>query len=203
MSYLFKIFMSIGMGYLKESTIYATALTVLDGDTFFCRNMRNSTVVKIRIANIDAPEMGQVPHGLISKTFLSNLITKDRNFRRIMRIQLIKPGSHGSYVAKVFLMENKINGNEIPLQRILLRSGMAFSYEGKTDEATGTTRDQLYAMENRRGMWKWNRKNRPMEPWLWRRQYGINSQEETPNQYIDRLRYEHETKNNTNNNLVE
>lgn len=192
MNSLFKFLTNIGLGYFRETTIYATALQVLDGDTFFCRNIKNSEVLKIRLANIDAPEIQQAPHGLISKNFLSNLITKNKSFKRVMRIELIKPSSHKSFLAKVYLMENKTGGSEVYLQRILLRMGMAFSHEERTDDPFQTTRDQIYAMDKRNGMWKWNKKDRPMEPWIWRRQNGIDIQEETPSQYIDRLKYEQE-----------
>ena len=53
-------------------------IKVIDGDTVIGKS--NDTEIKIRLSEIDAPEMNQ-PFGLNSKECLSNLIKKNNNLQ--------------------------------------------------------------------------------------------------------------------------
>ena len=53
-------------------------IRVIDGDTVIGKS--NDTEIKIRLSEIDAPEMNQ-PFGLNSKECLSNLIKKNNNLQ--------------------------------------------------------------------------------------------------------------------------
>ena len=130
---------------------------VLDGDTCTLLVSGNKQI-KIRIAFLDAPELGQ-PFGYRAKQAMSNLLI-GKNV--VVRPHTIDP--YGRLVGLVY-----VEGVDAGLQ--MLRHGLAWCYARYLPEATVDIQSsyrqaEAEAGEQRRGLWS---EHGPVEPWLFRR----------------------------------
>ncbi|CSS42551.1 MULTISPECIES: thermonuclease family protein [Enterobacteriaceae] len=143
--------------YILSSSLYANAaniqgkvIRVLDGDTI--EILQNKTPVRIRLANIDAPEKKQA-YGRWSTDQLKSLIAEQS-----VRVTYSHNDRYGRIIGRVFTT----SGSEA--NRFMVQSGAAWVYERyNVDESLPAL--QREAQEQKRGLWA---DANPVPPWEWR-----------------------------------
>ena len=139
-------------------TAYATDVTckvvaISDGDTFTCLTDARQQI-KIRMAEIDAPEKNQ-PYGSKAQQALSGMI-----FQQQVRINIQETDRYGRSVGRVHVGSIDVNAN-------LVAIGAAWMYrQYSVDRSLSQLEDQ--ARLSRRGLWALPESER-MAPWDWRR----------------------------------
>lgn len=138
----------------SPSLVIAACLIVgvIDGDTLTAKC--DGTEVKVRLAEIDAPEKKQA-FGQNSKQSLSSLC-----FNKHADVYIQTTDRYGRSVARVVC--NGTDANAAQISR-----GMAWVYD---KYATDPHLYQLQeiAISERRGLWK---DSDPIQPWEWRQQH--------------------------------
>jgi micrococcal nuclease len=139
-----------GLAHSDEFT--AKVIAVLDGDTVLIR--REGGLVKIRLAEIDAPEKVQT-FGETPKQSLSRMVLGKQ-------VQLVTQAvdQYGRLVAHL-----NVNGLDVNAEQI--RRGMAWEYSNFHNNQA------LIALQNEakqapRGLWA---QSNPTPPWEWRKQH--------------------------------
>lgn len=130
--------------------LFCTVVGVADGDTLTARC--DIEQIKIRLAEIDAPEKRQ-PFGMKSKQSLSELC-----FQRKAEIRQVDRDRYGRVVARVRCDDVDANAEQI-------RRGMAWVYDKYAKDAS------LYKLQDearvmRTGLWA---DPDPIPPWNWRK----------------------------------
>ena len=123
----------------------------MDGDTFKLLT-QDSTIVKVRLANIDCPEKKQ-PFSKRAKEFTSRAI-----FGKTVCVDIIKKDRYGRSIAKV-LYNDSLN-----LSSQLVKNGLAWHYLKYSKNPT------LQAMEDearKKKIGLWQDPN-AIPPWEWR-----------------------------------
>ena len=140
----------LAVGFLSAYTPLEN-IRVVDGDTI--RAEAKGKEIKIRLVEIDAPEMNQ-PFGAQSKNFLNRLLYgKD--------VTLISQGEdrYGRTLGEIFANGESANA-------LMIKSGFAWVYDRYVkDSSLYKYQDQAKA-ENL-GLW---RAKDPIAPWVWRKQ---------------------------------
>lgn len=145
----------------------ARVVAVLDGDTVLVK--RASGLVKIRLAEIDAPEVGhagmggQPPnsqkdqeYGMASRQSLSELVLK-----KSVHVSSQAVDSYGRMVAHLVVDGRTINEEQ-------LRRGMAWEYSNyHSNKVYIALQDE--AQKARRGLWA---QANPVPPWQWRKTHA-------------------------------
>jgi endonuclease YncB( thermonuclease family) len=145
------------------SEIQGRVVAIVDGDTFTLLTADNRQV-KIRLAEIDAPESGQ-PFGNRSKQVLSDLI-----FGEKVRVVVQTIDRYGRFVGRPYV-------GDIDVCAEMVRTGAAWAYRRYLRD------DRLLSLESQartaeRGVWSLSEaQNTP--PWEWRRSGG---QQGAPNE---------------------
>jgi endonuclease YncB( thermonuclease family) len=148
---------------LLFSATYAAELTgrvvgIADGDTFTLLTADNQQV-KIRLAEIDAPESGQ-PYGNKSKQALSSLV-----FGKDVRVIVQTTDRYGRTVGRPYI------GN-LDICEEMVRMGAAWAYrEYLRDQGLLTV--EAEARTKKRGLWGLSEAQNTA-PWEWRRSGGGN-----------------------------
>ncbi len=126
-------------------------IRVVDGDTI--RAEANGKEIKVRLIEIDAPEMNQ-PFGVQSKIFLNRLLNKKN-------VTLISQGEdrYGRTLGEIYADGENAN-------KLMIRSGFAWVYDRYAkDSSLYDYQDQARAKSL--GLWK---AKDPIAPWVWRKQ---------------------------------
>ena len=123
---------------------------VVDGDTVHV--FSKGEVLKVRLVEIDTPEMDQ-PHGEEAKEYLENLL-KDG----YINLDISGTDIYKRKLGRVYWKEKDIN-------RLMVKSGHAWVYDQYVTDQT-FFEDQNYARSRKLGLWK---SNAPIQPWQWRR----------------------------------
>lgn len=135
----------------------STLLRVIDGDRVIASFQGKPT--KIRLACIDAPEIGQAPHGRIARNTLIGLLPSHSS----IKVQPINYDQYGRLVANVFTLGGIDIGEE------LIRLGLVFVYQANESHCDGPKllliEDQ--ARQSRIGIWK-DAPQGITRPWLYR-----------------------------------
>ena len=126
-----------------------TAIT--DGDTFKLLK-KDSTLIRVRIANIDCPERKQ-PFSKRAKQFTSDAI-----FNKVVEIQVLKKDRYGRFIANV------IYNNSLNLGKELLKAGLAWHYVKYSNDSTLQVLEDK-ARSNKVGLWQ---DPNSIAPWKWR-----------------------------------
>ena len=124
---------------------------ISDGDTLTV--LVDKKPIKIRIAEIDAPESKQ-PFGARSKQSMSDLC-----FRSVADVVEVARDRYGRTVAKV-----NCGGQDVATSQV--RAGMAWDYDRYSRPDSPLYAEQAAAKDARRGLWA---DKDPMAPWEWRR----------------------------------
>ena len=150
MKFIFLLLLSFNAAYLISYTPLEN-IRVVDGDTI--RAEAKGKEIKIRLVEIDAPEMNQ-PFGKQSKNFLNRLLyEKD--------VTLISKGEdrYGRTLGEIYANGESANA-------LMIKSGFAWVYDRYVkDSSLYQYQDQAKA-ENL-GLW---RAKDPIAPWMWRKQ---------------------------------
>ena len=144
---------------LAQDIIHGRFVAVTDGDTIKVLTTENQ-LFRIRIAWIDAPEMGQA-FGRRAKQFMGTLV-----FGKDVELRPHVIDRYGRTVAMVF-----VDGRDVGLE--LIKAGLAWAYEYYLPEASPQIQAQYTAAEtaarvSRRGLWVDG--NSAVPPWEWRRE---------------------------------
>ena len=142
------------------------AKSVYDGDTFRVINSETGEELKIRLACIDAPEKKQ-DLGIASRDYLRSLLNQNPN--KII-LAIAEKDRYGRSVAEVFIPNPKNSNEELPVNGMMLKAGMAFYYAQYANSCKDNA--QIYeqlekeAQRSRLGVWK---SANPMKPWEYRK----------------------------------
>ena len=137
-------------GWAQSAEFTAKVIAVLDGDTVLVR--RASGLVKIRLAEIDAPEKAQI-FGEASKQSLSGMVLGKQ-----VKVVSQAVDQYGRLVAHL-----SVDGLEVNAEQI--RRGMAWEYSNFHSNKILITM-QNEAQQAPRGLWA---QNNPTPPWEWRK----------------------------------
>ncbi|EJG8033476.1 TPA: thermonuclease family protein [Escherichia coli] len=131
--------------------IQGKVIRVLDGDTI--EVLQNKKPVRIRLANIDAPEKKQA-FGRWSANQLKALLAAQP-----VTVTYTQTDRYGRIIGRVFTT----NGTDA--SRFMVQSGAAWVYERyNTDKSLPAL--QREAQEQKRGLWA---DTNPVPPWEWRK----------------------------------
>lgn len=137
-------------GFLSAAEMRGKVIRVLDGDTI--EVLQDKKPVRIRLANIDAPEKTQA-FGRWSTNQLKGLVAAQP-----VTVTYTQTDRYGRIIGNVFMT----NGTEA--SRFMVQSGAAWVYEHyNTDKALPDL--QREAQKQKRGLWA---DSQPMPPWEWR-----------------------------------
>ena len=140
----------LAVGFLNAYTPLEN-IRVVDGDTI--RAEAKGKEIKIRLVEIDAPEINQ-PFGAQSKNFLNRLLNEKD-------VTLISQGEdrYGRTLGEIYANGESANA-------LMIKSGFAWVYDRYVkDSSLYKYQDQAKA-ENL-GLW---RAKDPIAPWVWRKQ---------------------------------
>lgn len=130
--------------------IQGKVIRVLDGDTI--EVLQDKKPIRVRLANIDAPEKKQA-FGRWSTNQLKALLAGQS-----VTVSYTQTDRYGRIIGRVFTM----NGTEA--SRFMVQSGVAWVYERyNVDESLPAL--QREAQEQKRGLWA---DPKPVPPWEWR-----------------------------------
>ncbi|ECF6858224.1 hypothetical protein S886_23560 [Salmonella enterica subsp. arizonae] len=125
-------------------------IRVLDGDTI--EVLQENKPVRVRLANIDAPEKKQA-YGRWSTNQLKSLIAAQS-----VTVTYTQSDRYGRIIGRVFTT------NGIEANQFMVNSGAAWVYERyNTDDELPAL--QLEAQKMKRGLWA---DSQPLPPWEWR-----------------------------------
>lgn len=136
---------------LLSATITGRVVSVHDGDTLTV--LEGTTQIKVRLAEIDAPELKQ-PFGTRAKFALAS-----RVFARDVRVECAGKDRYGRVLGTVFLGQESVN-------LWLVRNGWAWRYE-KYSKSEALKAAQDVAKNGKLGLWA---DPNPIPPWEWRKQ---------------------------------
>jgi len=139
---------------LLAATLACSVIGIADGDTLTARCEMSSGLenVKIRLAEIDAPEKAQA-FGTRSRQNLAALC-----FKKAAIVKSLGADRYGRTIARV-----ECNGTDASAEQV--RVGMAWVFDRyATDNLLYTLQDE--ARNERRGLWS---DIEPMAPWEWRK----------------------------------
>ncbi|TXI13288.1 MAG: thermonuclease family protein [Pedobacter sp.] len=130
--------------------VSGVASNVHDGDTFKL-TIADGTILKIRLANIDAPELTQA-HGLASRDFLKSLIDQKN-----VSVELQTKDKYTRLVGVVFLNNQNVN-------QALVANGQAWHYLKYSKDSELFSIEKM-AKAHKKGLWK---DENPTPPWKYR-----------------------------------
>ena len=148
--YFYLLAFCFAIGFLNAYTPLKN-IQVVDGDTI--RAEANGKEIKIRLVEIDAPEINQ-PFGAQSKNFLNRLLyEKD--------VTLIARGEdrYGRTLGEIYANGESTN-------TLMIKSGFAWVYDRYVKDSSLYKYQDLAKAENL-GLW---RAKNPIAPWVWRKQ---------------------------------
>jgi endonuclease YncB( thermonuclease family) len=139
----------IALGVQAE-TFTAKVIAVLDGDTVLI--LHNGKAIKVRIANIDAPEKTQA-FGKQSRESLLEMVGKKQ-----VQIDSQAVDQYGRIVGLI-----EVDGRNVNQEQV--KRGMAWEYSHYHSDKTYLLL-QSDAQQVRRGLWA---QSSPQAPWQWRK----------------------------------
>ncbi|RCW91313.1 thermonuclease family protein [Winogradskyella arenosi] len=134
-----------------QSILYGKVTAITDGDTFKLLQ-KDSTLIRVRLANIDCPERKQ-PFSKRAKQFASDAV-----FGKNIEIVVLNKDRYGRYIANVIYDVDKNLSEE------LLKAGYAWHYVRYSNDST------LQDIEDKARKIKiglWGDPN-AIAPWSWR-----------------------------------
>ena len=150
MKFIYLLLLSFNAAFLISYTPLEN-IRVVDGDTI--RAEAKGREIKIRLVEIDAPEINQ-PFGVQSKNFLNKLLNEKD-------VTLISQGEdrYGRTLGEIYANGESANA-------LMIKSGFAWVYDRYVkDSSLYQYQDQ--AKSENLGLW---RAKDPIAPWMWRKQ---------------------------------
>ncbi len=146
---------TLSVTYAQLPLMQGRVVRVLDGDTF--ELLQNSTKVRCRIVEIDAPELSQ-PFGKSSGDSLRKLL--------LNQCITCHPLAH-DYYHRWLVKVTHLNGHPLTLDSLLIAKGWAWSVRGWNLKGYDANADLLQADARwyNRGLWACPA---PVPPWIWR-----------------------------------
>lgn len=135
----------------SQSTMSGKVVGIMDGDTFKLLTA-DSTLVKVRLANIDCPEKKQ-PFSARAKEFTSNAI-----FGKTVTISILKTDRYKRYISNVTYNDS------LSLCHELVKNGLAWHFVRYSNDSTLQQLEDE-AKEDKVGLWQ---DPKPIAPWVWR-----------------------------------
>lgn len=136
---------------VKKETIVGKVVGITDGDTFKLLTI-DSTLIKVRLANIDCPERKQ-PFSKRAKQFASDAI-----FNKTVTLNVLKKDRYRRYVSNV------IYDDSLSLSHELVRNGLAWHYKKYSKDSLLQALEDN-AKRNKVGLWQ---DKNAIPPWEWR-----------------------------------
>lgn len=153
--HLLHIIICLGVIFLphqvQAETFRGEVIKILDGDTVDVLVKR--TPVRIRLAEIDAPEKSQ-PYGQRSRQALSAIV-----FRKVVDVVTSDKDRYGRVIGTLFLQGNNVN-------KEMVRLGMAWAYPAYLTDLDYVV-VEAGAREARIGLWA---EMNPQSPWEFRKE---------------------------------
>ena len=148
--FIYLLGLCLAVGFLNAYTPLEN-IRVVDGDTI--RAEAKGKEIKIRLVEIDAPEMDQ-PFGAQSKNFLNRLLYKKN-------VKLISQGEdrYGRILGEIYVDGESANTS-------MIKSGFAWVYDRYAKNLSSYEYQNL-AKANNLGLWG---TKDPIAPWVWRKQ---------------------------------
>lgn len=147
---VFVLLLSPALAAAQPHTLTGEVVAVHDGDTLTI--LENRTQTKIRLAEIDAPELGQ-PYGKKAKNELSSLA-----FNKTASIIVEGLDRYGRTIGRITVEGMDVNAE-------LVKRGAAWVYRKYSKDPSFLTLEQK-AREARTGLWAIPE---PIPPWEWRK----------------------------------
>lgn len=138
---------------------------VHDGDTFTLKSGRS--LYKVRLAEVDAPELGQV-FGKQARTF-----TEKMALGRRVRVNVAMIDRYGRRVGEVIVEDGRVLNEE------LVHAGWAWYYRVDPVKNERMQRLEQYAFAHKLGLWV---EKEPLPPWEFRRESRIPEAPESVSQ---------------------
>ncbi|MBT5868246.1 MAG: hypothetical protein HOH38_05355 [Nitrospinaceae bacterium] len=135
-------------------TVNGEVILVQNGDTLTLKTERDK-LYKVRLANIDAPEMAQ-PFGKSARRLATDLALGKK-----IRVNYTFKDKYDRIVGEVFLPDGKLLNEE------MLKAGLAWHYRVKFPHSSFLERLEYKAWGKHLGLWL--QKN-PIPPWEFRRE---------------------------------
>jgi micrococcal nuclease len=145
-------------------------ISVKDGDTLILKDKRDK-LYKVRLADIDAPEIGQ-PFGRPAKRLLEDLALE-----KIVRVNYTQVDKYNRLIGEVFLPDGKMLNEEA------LKAGLAWHYRVKNPHSTFLEKMEYKAWKKNLGLWV---QDKPIPPWEFRRETRVP----TPPSDADNMDYD-------------
>ncbi|WP_047547305.1 thermonuclease family protein [Psychroserpens sp. Hel_I_66] len=141
----------IGIVNLQKEVITGKITAITDGDTFKLLK-KDSTLIRVRLANIDCPERKQ-PFSKRAKQFTSDAI-----FGKNVEILVLNKDRYGRFIANV-IYDDKKN-----LSKELLKNGFAWHFVKYSNDSTLQILEDK-ARKDKVGLWQ---DPNSIAPWEWR-----------------------------------
>jgi endonuclease YncB( thermonuclease family) len=136
---------------VNKEAIIGKVVAITDGDTFKLLT-KDSTLIKVRLANIDCPERKQ-PFFKRAKQFVSDAI-----FSKTVTLNVLKKDRYRRYVSNV------IYDDSLSLSHELVRNGLAWHYKKYSKDSLLQALEDN-AKKNKVGLWQ---DKNAIPPWEWR-----------------------------------
>jgi endonuclease YncB( thermonuclease family) len=133
----------------------ATVTVVRDGDTVDVVDSDGETI-RVRLHGIDAPEHGQ-RFNRESAAYVKGVVGG-----RKVRIRRVDVDQFERLIGEIWLGDQRVNGE-------IVRAGFAWHYRQYAGDDSELALAEAEARRERRGLWA---DDRPLPPWVWRRQNG-------------------------------
>ena len=140
-------------------TVNGEVILVQEGDTLTIKTNRDK-LHKIRLADIDAPDMGQ-PFGKQAKRLATDLSLKKK-----VRVNYIVKDKYDRIIGKVFLPDGKLLNGE------MIKAGLAWHYRVKHPHSNFLEKLEYKAWKRKLGLWI---QEKPVPPWEYRREHRLPS----------------------------
>ena len=137
-------------------TLSGTVVTVQEGDTFTVQN--GSSLYKVRLSDVDAPEMNQV-FGRQARQFTEELILGRR-----VQVNISLIDKHGRLIGEVITEDGRVLNEE------LVYAGLAWYYRVRPVKNERLQRLEHYAFTKKLGLWV---EKKPIPPWEFRRESRV------------------------------
>jgi endonuclease YncB( thermonuclease family) len=144
---------------VELKTVNGEVVQVQDGDTLTVKTERNR-LHKVRLADIDAPEMGQ-PFGKPARR-----LAVDLALEKTVRVNYTFKDKYGRLIGEVFLPDGKLLNEE------MLKAGLAWHYRVKHPHSSSLEKLEYKAWHKNLGLWL---QKAPVPPWEFRRENRLPS----------------------------